>query len=490
MGHPIIDSLLRHIRSGTYPMHVPGHKQGRGSDTIAADLIAQYLYKMDLTEIPGLDDLQKPSECIAKTEEEAARLFGADRSFLLVNGSTVGVEAAIMATCQPGSKIAIPAAVHRSVIAGLALSGAEPVFVDTPVSHRYLIPLGVSPADVERSLSAETGISAVLVTNPSYYGVCQDLEAIARVCHDRDAVLIVDEAHGSHLSFSSSLPAAGLEAGADIVVQSTHKTLGAMTQAALLHVKGDRVDHERIASFLRMLQTSSPSYVLMASLDSVIHRFSMEGRELVACAVQNANEVRESLGSMAGVDVLSAGDIGPMFALDPTRLTISAADRGVLGLELQERLRIRGFQVEFSDLLNSIAVITYSDAAADLQRFCSAVRHAVAESPVDASIAEGLCEKIRPLVAGAAVEERRFALTIREAVFTGRRLVNLDESVGEISAESVCPYPPGIPVLLPGQRITRPIVDLVKTLLRAGLVFHGMNVDKGSYSLAIVDGDS
>ena len=242
MAHPIIDALLRHIRSNTYPLHVPGHKQGRGSRTVAATLIARHLYEMDLTEITGLDDLQKPSGCIAETEEEAARLFGADRSFLLVNGSTVGVESAIMATCGPDSKIAIPGAVHRSVVAGLALSGAEPAFIDTPVSRKYLVPLGVSPADVDRCLAAETGIAAVLITNPSYYGVCQDVEAIARVCHRHDAVLIVDEAHGSHLSFSSSLPAAGLEAGADVVIQSTHKTLGAMTQAALLHVKGDRVD--------------------------------------------------------------------------------------------------------------------------------------------------------------------------------------------------------------------------------------------------------
>jgi arginine decarboxylase len=471
-------------------MHVPGHKQGRGSDATAAALIPQHLYDMDLTEIPGLDDLQRPSGCIAATEEKAARLFGADRSFLLVNGSTVGVEAAIMAICRPGSRLAISAAVHRSVIAGLALSGAEPVFLDTPVSHRYLVPLGVSAATVDRCLAAETGISAVLVTNPSYYGVCQDLEAIARVCHEREAVLIVDEAHGSHLSFSDSLPASGLEAGADVVIQSTHKTLGAMTQAAMLHVKGDRVDCERIASCLRMLQTSSPSYVLMASLDSAIYRFSLEGERLVASAAQNANEVRESLGSIAGVGVLSAEDIGPESAVDPTRLTITAVDRGVLGSELQERLRTRGFQVEFSDLLNSIAVITYSDAAADLQRFCSAVADAVAESPIDFTIAEGLCERIRPVIAGPAGEERKFAMSVRDAVFSARRSVNLDESVGETSADSVCPYPPGIPLLLPGQRITRPIVDLVKTLVAAGLMFHGMSVDGHGYSLAIVDGDS
>jgi arginine/lysine/ornithine decarboxylase len=445
---------------------------------------------MDLTEITGLDDLQKPSGCIAETEEEAARLFGADRSFLLVNGSTVGVESAIMATCGPDSKIAIPGAVHRSVVAGLALSGAEPAFIDTPVSRKYLVPLGVSPADVDRCLAAETGIAAVLITNPSYYGVCQDVEAIARVCHRHDAVLIVDEAHGSHLSFSSSLPAAGLEAGADVVIQSTHKTLGAMTQAALLHVKGDRVDTHRIAACLGMLQTSSPSYVLMASLDLVIHRFSLEGEELVASAVLNANEVRESLGGIAGVDVFSDEDVEPMFRIDPTRLTISTADRGVLGLELQERLTVRGFQVEFSDLLNSIAIITYADAAADLARFCSAVGDAVAVSPIDPSIAERLRDRIYPLIAGAIEEERRFAMGVREAMFSARRQVNLDESVGHISAESVCPYPPGIPLLLPGQRITRPIVDLVKALLAARLMFHGISWDSGGYSLAVIDGSS
>ena len=176
MAHPIIDALLRHIRSNTYPLHVPGHKQGRGSRTVAATLIARHLYEMDLTEITGLDDLQKPSGCIAETEEEAARLFGADRSFLLVNGSTVGVESAIMATCGPDSKIAIPGAVHRSVVAGLALSGAEPAFIDTPVSRKYLVPLGVVlPTWIDAS-PRRRGLPHC--SSHPHTGVCQDVRRL------------------------------------------------------------------------------------------------------------------------------------------------------------------------------------------------------------------------------------------------------------------------------------------------------------------------
>ena len=192
------------------------------------------------------------------------------------------------------------------------------------------MPLGVDPAEVERCLAQEKGIRAVLVTNPSYYGVCQDLEAIASICHKHGAILIVDEAHGGHLSFSSELPISGLHAGADIVIQSAHKTLGSLTQTALMHVKGQRVDHDRLASCLRLLQTTSPSYILMASLDSVIHRLSLEGESLVASAVANAREMRRVIRGLSGVSLLSPEDLEPVFSLDPTRITVSAADRGSL----------------------------------------------------------------------------------------------------------------------------------------------------------------
>lgn len=486
MSHPIVDALMSHVRSGIYPMHVPGHKQGRGSDSVAAAVVSQYLYKIDLTEIPGLDDLHEPSGCIKEAESGAASLFGADRSFLLVNGATVGVLAAILATCTGRSKLAISRAVHKSVIAGAALSGTELVLMDTLVSPRYLIPLGVDVSAVERCLSEQADIAAVLVTNPSYYGICQDLPAIAATCHRQGAALIVDEAHGGHLSFCDELPASGLEAGADIVIQSAHKTLGSVTQTALMHVRGSRVDCDRIAASLRMLQTSSPSYILMASLDSVLHRLAAEGKRLVASAVANSFDVRRALAG-SPVSMVSQADVSPMFSIDPTRLTISGAECGVLGPDLEKQLQVRGFQVEFSDLLSVVAVITYSDAAPDLALFCEAVDDSLRCAPSGSHSGSEIRERVYPLVVRAADEAANLALTVREAVMSPHRHLCLGQSIGRIAAECVCPYPPGVPLLFPGQAITSSVVDLVSEFMEAGVRLHGIRSDSGEPLLAVVD---
>lgn len=485
MAHPIVDALLNHVRSSVYPMHVPGHKQGRGSDTIAAAVIPQYFYKIDLTEIPGLDDLYEPTGCIREAQAEAASLFGADRTFFLVNGSTVGIEAAILATCGPGSKIAVSGVVHQSVVAGIALAGSELVRMETMVSSRFLMPLGVDAAEVERCLACEDGIAAVLVTNPSYYGVCQDLRAIADACHNHGAIFIVDEAHGAHLKFSEELPPSALDSGADIVVQSGHKTLGAVTQTALLHIKGTRVEPERVAASIRMLQTSSPSYVLMASLDSVLHRLSIEGEELVARAVSSARFARDALNRLP-IDVLSPEDLDPVFSLDATRLTLSAANLGILGPELENRLRARGYQMEFSDLLSSIAVITYADSVSDLEGFCRAVEDALGNSAPDSSVSR-LRKRIYPKLTEALAKKPEFALTVRDAVFSDKTFVDLEASVGRIAGECVSPYPPGIPLLYPGQVITRDDVDLVGEFLDLGIRFHGIAMEGGKYLCSVVD---
>jgi arginine decarboxylase len=486
MSHPIVDALLSHVRSGIYPMHVPGHKQGRGSDSVAASVVSEYFYKIDLTEIPGLDDLCEPSGCIKEAEMAAASLFGADRSFLLVNGATVGILAAILSTCTGRSKLAISRTVHRSVISGVALSGAELVLVDTMVSPRYLIPLGVDAEAVERCLSQESDIAAVLVTNPSYYGICQDLSAVAAACHKHGVILIVDEAHGGHLSFCDDLPMSGLQSGADIVIQSAHKTLGSVTQTALMHVRGSKVDCDRVAANLRMLQTSSPSYILMASLDSVLHRLVTEGRQLVSAAVANSISVRSALDG-SPVSVVSQADVGPVFSIDPTRLTISAAECGVLGPDLEERLRVRGFQVEFSDLLSVVAVITYADAASDLQRFCEAVNDSLRCAPSGSRSGREIRERVYPLVARAADEAVSRVLSVRDAVMSPHRHLSLDQSIGRIAAECVCPYPPGVPLLFPGQEITPAVIDLIREFMKAGVRFHGIHTSSGESLLAAVD---
>ncbi|MFY9484954.1 MAG: hypothetical protein WAQ30_00295, partial [Bacillota bacterium] len=252
-------------------------------------------------------------------------------------------------------------------------------------------------------------------------------------------------------------------------------------------VKGQRVDHDRLASCLRLLQTTSPSYILMASLDSVIHRLSLEGESLVASAVANAREMRRVIRGLSGVSLLSPEDLEPVFSLDPTRITVSAADRGILGTELQERLRSRGYQVEFSDLLSTVAVISYADDDDDLRGFCSAIEDAIADAPSRSSIGEKLRSRVYPLMVRAAEEQATSALSIRAAVLSHRREVLLEDSIGEVSADGVYPYPPGVPLLLPGQVITESVVDLIKELLAVGISIRGIKMREGSPVCSIVD---
>jgi arginine decarboxylase len=281
---PLFDRLQASAHSGNIPFHTPGHHKGQGIDLSLKVAWGEAVFQSDLPELPELDNLFAPEGVIAEAQELAAEAWGSDRTFFLTNGSTAGVIAAILAVCNPGDEVLIPRNVHRSIISGLILSGASPIFVMPEVDLDLGIAHGVTAETIESHLIHNPQIKAVLIINPTYYGVCGDLISIANLVHSYGLPLIVDEAHGAHFQFHPALPIAALSADADLVIQSTHKTLSALTQSSMLHLKGDRINPGRLMRALELVQSTSPSYLLLASLDVARMQMATQGEMLLGQA--------------------------------------------------------------------------------------------------------------------------------------------------------------------------------------------------------------
>lgn len=467
---PLVAALAAYRERELLPFHIPGHKQGRAAPPPLDTLWGPGLWQMDLTEVPGLDDLHTPRGAIKRAQELAARAFGAEETFFLVNGSSAGVMAMLGAVCNPGDEIILPRNCHRSVTAGLVLSGAVPVYLAPAVLPPFGIPLGIRAEEVEEALEKHPRAKAVLVVTPSYYGICSDLAPIAAAAHSRGIPLLVDGAHGPHLGFHPDLPEAALAAGADLVVHSTHKVLTSLTQSSLLHRQGGRIDRERLAHMLRLVQTSSPSYLLMASLDACRRQLALRGRELLDGLLGLAQEVRERIGTLPGLQLLDPEDLPRGFALDPTRLTVNVQGAGFSGPEAAAFLAEQGVQPEMADPANVVFIMTVAD---------------------DTTTAEGLTRALAALAAarkppreGRQVLEALplppLRLPPREAVFAPRERVPLARAQNRIAGEALIPYPPGIPLLNPGEEITLEVLAAFAEMRAAGVEFQGLADPEGA----------
>ncbi|MEO0968612.1 MAG: aminotransferase class I/II-fold pyridoxal phosphate-dependent enzyme, partial [Cyanobacteria bacterium J06639_18] len=334
---PLLDTLWEYANKPHAPFYTPGHKLGKGISSQLKEYFGQAVFKADLPELTDLDNLFAPGGVIQEAQQLAAEAFGASHTWFLVNGSTCGIEAAILANCNQGDKIILPRNVHSSVISGLILSGAIPIFIQPEYDPVLDIAHGVTPHSVEVALKQHPDAKAVMVVYPTYYGTCGDITAIANLTHKYNVPLLVDEAHGAHFAFHPELPISALAAGADLSVQSIHKTLGAMTQASMLHVRGNKIDIERISRSLQLVQSTSPNYLLMASLDAARQQMAVDGKELMSRTLQLAREARSRISKIPGLSVLekpnspaqtfdSVGkklgkDSLGFVALDETRLT-------------------------------------------------------------------------------------------------------------------------------------------------------------------------
>jgi arginine decarboxylase len=459
----------------TASFHMPGHKGGRGAPGLGLELFGPELYLLDISEMAGLDYLHSPSSALLAAQEAAAAVFGADHTFFLVNGATVGNLAAILAHAGEGAGAVIARNSHRSVYAGLVFSGAHPIYLP-PIANRALDSLfGIDLADLARALEDDRTVAFVHVTSPSYYGFTLPLEAIAAITSTAGVPLIVDEAHGSHFVFSDLFPASALECGADVVVQSPHKTLGSLTQSSLLHVRGGRVDIERVGQVLQMMQSSSPSALLLASLELAIDEMAREGPGRWERAVGFAHVARAAIGSIPGVGVHGEEVVGTpgIAGYDPCKLVVDVGELGVSGLGAATWLRsVWGVNPEFSDLRRLVFSITTGDDESSVATLIDALSGlATANMP-----RRGGGE---PLVARWPVEPPEIALSPRAGFALPAQPLALDDALGKVAAEMVVPYPPGIPLLVPGETVSEAVLATIVQLLEEGVHLVGMSDPSG-----------
>ncbi|MEW5933455.1 MAG: aminotransferase class I/II-fold pyridoxal phosphate-dependent enzyme [Bacillota bacterium] len=486
---PLVDALTEYARQGVIRFHMPGHRGGRACPHPLRDWLGEAM-RLDATGVLGLDDLHQPGGVLQMAQELAARCFGADHTFFLVNGTSAGVHAMILATCGPGDKIVVARNLHKSALAGLILSGAHPVYVRPELDEEFGISMGVEAATVAAALEAHPGVRAVLVVNPTYYGVTSDLEAIAAVTHSHDIPLLVDEAHGPHFRFHPALPTPALEAGADAAAQGIHKILSGLTQASFLHLKGPRVDATRMGDVLRVLQSTSASYLLMASLDAARAQMVREGRALWDRALELAALLREGVAAIPGLRTFGRERAGtPGFHdLDPTKVTVQVTAVGLTGPEAEHILRYHhGIQAEMSDLYNLLFIVGYGntreevlhllDALAAMARDAGGHEASGHRGPAGTLSQENRARgqvPAAPLPAPVPLPPiPPLEVLPREAFFRPARSVPLEQSRGRISAETVTCYPPGIPVLGPGEVVTPEVLEYLLTIRSTGLRISG-----------------
>ena len=450
--------------------HMPGHKGGGGAPGLLVEGLGRGALELDVTELEGLDDLHRPTGPIARAQALAAELFGSDHSFFLVNGASAGLVAALLATCSAGAKVILPRHSHRSVVTGLVLGDLWPIWVDVRLQAEFDIAVGCEPRALLTAIeTAPDDARAVVLQRPTYEGVIEDIERAVRLAHERDMVVIVDEAHGTHLSLDPDLPPSALEMGADVVVNSLHKTVGGLTQTAMLHVQGPRVDVERVRLALSMVQSTSPSYLLMSSIDLLRRELALEWPRMVEEARRAASQVRRLFGQR--FRLLEARDLPAGCELDYTKVLVLTGS----GFRLRDSLARAGVFVEYARPRTVLLIVTYGDGTQDL----SPLRRALDALPGDS---------------GAPVPDVPYGrgevlLSPRRAFEAATKDVPLRRAAGEISWAGIALYPPGAYAVLPGQVITPDDVEALWRCLEAGWSAHGILTTGGEPRVRVVRGE-
>ena len=478
---PLLAAMQRYLAERAQPFHTPGHKGGRGAPECLLRHLGPSTLELDLAVVPGLGDLFDRQGPIRESQKLAAALYGADSSYFLVNGTTGGVYAMVLATVGPGEKIIVPRNIHRSVMGALILSGAVPVFVRPELDPEFQIAMNVPAESVAAAIQDHPDAKAVLMVNPTYYGVTADLKAVVELSHSRGMAVLVDEAHGPHFRFSSHLPPDGISAGADVVVQSTHKILASLSQSSLLHCQGDRIPVPRLESMLQLTQSSSPNYILLASLETAVAQMRESGSALVDRSVALARQARSVIDTIPGLRCLGperAGSPG-VNGVDPTKIVVGVGGLGLRGNEAENWLRRNGgVQPELSDANNVLFLITLADDVPSVRRLTDALT-ALAHAHSGGVSRQTLPQLVFP------DEPAPLLLSPREAVFGRRERIAFGASSGRICAETITSYPPGIPILCPGEQITPAAVDYCRALQRQGFTILGPE-DPGLNTVEVV----
>lgn len=471
----LVERLKRYSSSNVAAFHMPGHKRQMG-----LEILREFPnpFSIDITEIDGFDNLHHPDGILKESMDWMANVYGADQSYYLVNGSSCGILSAMGAVMHPGETILVSRNCHKSVYHGLILNSLKPEYVYPQILDNLGIQGGISPEDVEKKLNQHPEIQAVLVVSPTYDGVVSDIRRIAEITHAHGIPLIVDEAHGAHFSFSSGeFPESALCCGADLVIQSLHKTLPSLTQTAVLHVKGQRIDTARLKQCLQMYQSSSPSYVFMAGMEACIYEMEQHGREYMAAFASRIQKIRQKLSALQILKLLDRGEIGThaVFDVDESKLVISC--QGVLtGENLSEWLR-RDYQIEMEmcGADYAVAILTFLDPVEHLERLGDALLE------IDTKLTEKM--RLEQKRGKERKSEGAFwnTLQVPEICMTPVSACNapleripLEKATGRISGEFVYLYPPGIPIVTPGERVTPEMIRQILYDREIGLPVQGL----------------
>jgi arginine decarboxylase len=454
---PIFDALKEHVARKWINFHVPGHKQGQMFDREALEWFHPLL-SMDLTEVGQLDDLHQPTGVIKEAQQLAAEAFRATTTYFLVGGTTAGNLAAILACCPSGGSVIVQRSSHQSVFHGCMLAGAKPVYLKTGFDECG-VEKPVSPQEIERILKEDDSVKAVVLTSPSYYGRVQPVREIAQVCHRHRVLLIVDEAHGAHFGFHKALPQSAMDLGADIAVQSTHKMLPSMTMSSMLHLQGQRVSPDEVRHWLRVIESSSPSYPLMASLDVTRRLMATEGERLLNRLLTDLEYFRGNIQSLQSLSELKADD--------PLKFTLTANGK-ITGFQLADRLKQEGIHAELADPLSVLLVLGLGTTREDLKILWKALKK------IDQSLA-GIPASSAKVSFAFATDTQKVRLPLSELRRRSFRAVPLSEAAGKVAVEMVVPYPPGIPVVLPGETWTREAQETIETILKGGGQVRGVS---------------
>lgn len=463
---PLVDALEEYINSNHAPFYTPGHKRGRGISAKLARCFGNKVFQADLPELPKLDNLFAPQGVIQAAQELAAEAFGASYTWFLVNGSTCGIAAAILATCSAGDKIILPRNVHQSAIAGLILSGAIPIFVNPEYDPVLDITGSITAKGIEAALKQHFDAKVVMMVYPTYDGICGDIAEVANLTHSYNIPLLLDEAHGAHFAFHPNLPKSALTAGADLTVQSIHKTLGALTQASMLHVQGSRIDIDRLSKSLQLVQSTSPSYLILASLDAARQQMAIDGKHLMSRTLQLAEIARSKISQISGLSVLELTNPTPGFAaLDKTRLTVNVSSLGLTGFAADEILVELGVIAELPSLQNLTFIISLGNTEADIEKLVQAFTTLATEYKQ----AKQIITSDRP----DNLLESKMAISPRQAFYASTETLPIARARDRICGELVCPYPPGIPILMPGEIVTQEALDYLQHIQKSGGLISG-----------------
>ncbi len=448
---PIYEALERFRRMRIVPFDVPGHKHGRGNPELV-ELLGNKCVGIDVNSMKPLDNLCHPVSVIKEAEELAADAFGAAHAFLMVGGTTSSVQSMVLSCCKKGDKIILPRNVHRSVINALVLCGAKPIYVNPDVDQRLGISLGMKVDQVKKAIHDNPDAVAVFVNNPTYYGICSDLRTIVEEAHRYGMQVLVDEAHGTHFYFGDSMPLSAMSAGADMASVSMHKSGGSLTQSSFLLI-GENVNPGYVRQIINLTQTTSGSYLLLSSLDISRRNLALRGREAFARVVELAEYARNEINQIGGYYAFSREMINgsSVYDFDATKLSVHTLDIGLAGIEVYDILRDEyDIQIEFGDLGNVLAYLSIGDRRQEVERLVSALADIKRRYRKDKT---GMLsqEYISPTV----------VMTPQESFYAEKESLPIKETKGRVCSEFVMCYPPGIPILAPGEEITDKIIDYI-----------------------------